>query len=97
MIHEVMVLDHSARPFALVLYGASVKLLVLAALILGPLLPRTNNPWLDWTAYFVALGLFAVVIGLIESMTARYRMNKVPQFLMAGALATAFAFLLLLV
>ena len=97
MIHEVMVLDHSGRPLALVLYGASVKLLVLAALILGPLLPRTQNPWLDWAAYFVALSLFAVVIGLIESMTARFQMNKVPQFLMAGTLATAFAFLLLLV
>jgi formate hydrogenlyase subunit 4 len=97
MIHEVMVLDHSGRPFALVLYGASLKLLVLGALILGPFLPRTENPWLDWAAYFVALVLLAGVVGLIESITARYRMNRVPQFLMAGVLATAFAFLLLLV
>jgi formate hydrogenlyase subunit 4 len=97
MIHEVMVLDHSGRPFALVLYGASLKLLVLGSLILGPLLPRTANPWLDWAAYYMALGLLAVVVGLIESITARFRMNKVPQFLMAGALATAFAFLLLLI
>ena len=97
MIHEVMVLDHSGRPFALVLYGASLKLLVLGALILGPLLPRTDNPWLDWAAYFAALGLLAVVVGVVESITARYRMNRVPQFLMAGVLATAFAFLLLLV
>jgi formate hydrogenlyase subunit 4 len=97
MIHEVMVLDHSGPPLALVLYGASLKLLVLAALILGPLLPRTSNPWLDWAAYFVALGLFAGVVGFIESITARFRMDKVPQFLMAGVLATAFAFLLQLV
>jgi len=97
MIHEVMVLDHSGRPLALVLYGASLKLLVLAALILGPLLPRTTNPWLDWGAYYLALALFAIAVGLVESLTARFRMNKVPQFLMAGVLATAFAFLLLLV
>lgn len=97
MIHEVMVLDHSGRPLALVLYGASLKLLVLAALILGPLLPRTANPWLDWSAYYLALLLFAIAVGLVESFTARFRMNKVPQFLMAGVLATAFAFLLLLV
>ena len=45
MIHEVMVLDHSGRPLALVLYGASLKLLVLGALIVGPLLPRTGRPW----------------------------------------------------
>ncbi len=97
MIHEVMVLDHSGRPLALVMYGASLKLLVLAALILGPLLPRTLDPWLDWGAYFLALGLFAVVVGIIESITARFRMTKVPQFLTASVLATAFAFLLLLV
>lgn len=97
MIHEVMVLDHSGRPFALIMYGASLKLLVLAALILGPLLPRSGNLWLDWAAYYVAMILFACLVGLIESITARYRMNRVPQFLMAGTLATAFAFLILLV
>jgi formate hydrogenlyase subunit 4 len=97
MIHEVMVLDHSGRPFALVLYGASMKLLVLGSLILGPLLPRTPYIWLDWAAYYLALFLLAVAVGLIESMTARFRMNRVPQFLTAGVLATGFAFLLLLV
>jgi formate hydrogenlyase subunit 4 len=97
MIHEVMVLDHSGRPFALVLYGASLKLLVLAALLAGPLLPRTSRGWLDWAAFFVAMGVIACGVGLVESMMARFRMSKVPQFLVAGLLATAFAFLLLLV
>ncbi len=95
MIHEVMVLDHSGRPFALVLYGASVKLLVLGALIVGPLLPRTGQPWLDWAGFYGAMALLAVVVGLVESATARLRMNRVPQFLVAGLLATAFAFFLL--
>jgi len=95
MIHEVMVLDHSGRPFALVLYGASLKLLVLGALIVGPLLPRTSAPWLDWAGFYGAVGLLAVVVGLVESATARFRLNRVPQFLVAGLLATAFAFFLL--
>jgi len=95
MIHEVMVLDHSGRPFALVLYGASMKLMVLGALIVGPLLPRTSHPWLDWAGFYAAMGLLAVVVGLVESATARFRMNRVPQFLVAGLLATAFAFFLL--
>jgi len=97
MIHEVMVLDHSGRPLALVMYGASLKLLVLAALILGPLLPRTAYPWLDWPLFYAAMALFALAVGLVESITARLRMNLVPSFLMAGLLATAFAFLLLVV
>jgi formate hydrogenlyase subunit 4 len=95
MIHEVMVLDHSGPPLALVLYGASVKLLVLGALVVGPLLPRSGHPWLDWAGFYLAIGLLAVGVGLVESLTARLRLNKVPQFLVAGLLATAFAFFLL--
>ena len=97
MIHEVMILDHSGRPLALALYGASLKLQVLGALILGPLLPRTRHPWLDWAAYFLALFLLSAAVGVVESVTSRLRMNKVPQFLMASVLASAFAFLILLV
>jgi len=95
MIHEVMVLDHSGRPFALVLYGASLKLLVLGALIVGPLLPRTSHPWLDWAGFYAAIALLAAGVGLLESSTARLRLNKIPQFLVASLLATAFAFFLL--
>ncbi len=97
MIHEVMVLDHSGRPFALVLYGASLKLLVLGALLVGPILPRNAGPLLDWLAFYLALGVLAVGVGFAESIMARFRMTKVPQFLVAGVLATAFAFLLMLV
>ena len=97
MIHEVMVLDHSGRPFALVLYGASLKLVVLGALLVDPLLPRLAQGWLNWLGFLGALGLLAVVVGVVESTTARFRMTKVPQFLLAGVLASAFAFLLLLV
>ena len=95
MIHEVMVLDHSGRPLALVLYGASLKLLVLGALIVGPLVPHTGRPWLDWGAFYLATALLAAAVGVVESITARLRMNRVPQFLVAGLLATAFAFFLL--
>ena len=97
MIHEVMVLDHSGRPYAMILYGASLKLLVLGALLVGPLLPRHLGPWQGWVFFFAAQGLLAVGVGLVESVIARFRMNNVPQFLVAGVLATAFAFLLLLV
>ena len=95
MIHEAMILDHSGRPLALILYGASLKLMVLGALIVGPLLPRTHSVCLDWGVYFLGMGLLACAVGLVESLTARFRMTKVPQFLVAGLLATAFAFFLM--
>ncbi|GLH74398.1 hydrogenase [Geothrix limicola] len=97
MIHEVMVLDHSGRPFALVLYGASLKLVVLGALLVDLLLPRLAHGWMNWLMFLAGLGGLALAVGLVESMTARFRMTKVPQFLLAGVLASAFAFLLLLV
>jgi formate hydrogenlyase subunit 4 len=97
MIHEVMVLDHSGRPLALVLYGASLKLLVLGAMLMDPLLPRAPQAWQNWLIFYGGLGVLAVAVGLVESMMARFRMTKVPQFLIAGILASAFAFLLLLV
>ena len=97
MIHEVMVLDHSGRPLALVLYGASLKLLVLGAMLMDPLLPRASQAWQNWLIFYGGLGVLAVAVGLVESMTARFRMTKVPQFLIAGILASGFAFLLLLV
>ena len=97
MIHEVMVLDHSGRPLALVLYGASLKLQVLGALILGPLRPWTHVPWLDWCAYFLGLFLLAAGVGVVESFTSRLALIRVPQFLMVGVLASAFAFLILMV
>jgi formate hydrogenlyase subunit 4 len=95
MIHEVMILDHSGRPLALAQYGASLKLLVLGALILGLVLPRTHQGGLDWLAFYAGLGLLCLAVGLIESCTARFRMAKVSQFLVAGLLASAFAFFLL--
>lgn len=97
MIHEVMVLDHSGPPLGLVLYGASLKLLVLGALVVNLVLPGSGNPWLDWLLFLGAVALLSVVVGLVESVMARFRMNRVPQFLVAGILASAFAFLLLLV
>ena len=48
MIHEVMALDHSGPDLAFILYGAALKLWVLAALLVGLVLPvRTGNAWLD--------------------------------------------------
>ena len=48
MIHEVMVLDHSGPAFGMILYAASLKLLVLGALLVRLLLPwDSGNPGID--------------------------------------------------
>ncbi len=96
MIHEVMVLDHSGPLLGMVLYGASVKLLVLGTLLLHILFPfQSGNAGLDWLMYAAGLILLAVVVGVTESIMARLRMRYVPYLLIAATLSCGFGFILL--
>jgi formate hydrogenlyase subunit 4 len=97
MIHEVMVLDHSGPDLALILYAGSVKMALFGSLIVGVLLPRAGLPW-PLALGGLALGLagVAVAIGVVESIMARVRMNRVPQLLVAASALAGFALILLL-
>jgi formate hydrogenlyase subunit 4 len=97
MIHEVMVLDHSGPDLALIQYGASLKLFLLGALVVRLALGFPfGSPWLALLAFLGGMALFAVVVGVIESTTARLRINRVPQLLVAAAVLSTFALVLLL-
>ena len=95
MIHEVMVLDHSGPAFGMILYGSSLKLFILGALFLHILLPLSAaSPLLDWLFFIMSMILLAVVIGVVESSMARYRLVRVPQMLLAACVLSAFAMML---
>ena len=89
MIHEVMVLDHSGPDFAMILYGAALKLWIMSALLAGVLVPvRSGRPLVDAAAVIGGIFVVAVAIGIIESSMARLRLLRVPQLLTgAGALS----------
>ncbi len=94
MIHEVMVLDHSGPDFAMILYGASLKLWLLGSLVVGLILPA-GLPWfVAWPAAVGALILLAILTGVVESTMARLRMHKVPQFLIGALIMTLLALVL---
>ena len=94
MIHEVMVLDHGGPDFAFIVYGAALKLWLLAALVVGMVVPATGAPWLNLVLVMGGMFAVAVIVGVVESVMARLRLVMVPQLLVgAGALAAA-AFLL---
>jgi formate hydrogenlyase subunit 4 len=96
MVHEVMVLDHGGPLFGTILYGASIKLFLFAALVLGIAAPLGGlDPWLGWIVFIGALLVLAVAIGVIESMMARLRLTQIPSLLMAACLMSAFGALLL--
>jgi formate hydrogenlyase subunit 4 len=97
MIHEVMVLDHSGPAFGMILYGAAMKLFVMGAVLLRVVVPfELGNPWYDWGLFMAGMLGLAVLIGMVESMMARFRMVFVPTFLVAACLLSAFGVILLL-
>lgn len=95
MIHEVMVLDHSGPAFGVILYGASVKLFVLGALLLHLLFPFGQLDWgLDWIGFVAGMVFLAISVGVVESITARLRLSRVPQLLVTASVLSAFGMLL---
>ena len=84
MIHEVMVLDHSGPNLAMILYGAALKLWFFAALIAGLITPALPL----WQQMGLRVGivlLLAVAMGVVESVMARLRMERVAYLLGAAA------------
>ena len=61
MIHEVMVLDHSGPPLAVILHGAALKLLLFAVLLAEAVLPIGELPPL---VAAVALGGAVLVVAV---------------------------------
>lgn len=83
MIHEVMILDHSGPDLALIELGAWFKLLFYSAFLARLLDPfRFHNVWLDGLLFYAVVTFVYVTIGTVESITARYRMNLVPKFIL---------------
>jgi len=95
MIHEVMVLDHGGPALGTILYGASLKLFIFAALVVGIALPDLGNPWMSLGALLTGVLVVAVAIGVVESLMARLRLVHVPSLLIAACLLSGFGIVLL--
>ncbi len=95
MVHEAMILDHSGPPLAVILHGASMKLMLFAVLLTEAVLPLGNLPPIA-VAGALAGGVIAITvgIGLVESLLARLAFRRVPQLLTTGFLLCLFALLM---
>jgi formate hydrogenlyase subunit 4 len=95
MIHEVMVLDHGSVDLGFVLWGSYLKLWVLGALWVGLVLPgATGRPLVDLALGVAGLLGLAVATGIVESVTARVRLLRVPQLLVGAGVLCALSLLL---
>jgi len=97
MIHEVIVLDHSGPDLALILYAGALKFALFATLVVGVLVPLGRlDPRVAGAVLLAGLALIAVLVGVVEATMARFRMDRVPQFLVAASALAGFGAILLL-
>jgi formate hydrogenlyase subunit 4 len=94
MIHEVMALDHSGPPLAVILHGAALKLLVFAVLRAQAVLPIGElPPGQSVAALAAAVLVVTVAVGFVESLLARFAFRRVPMLLTTAFLLCLFALL----
>ena len=95
MIHEAMILEYSGRHLALVEWAASLKLFAYSSIGLAIFFPwgiaHGHDPLgmlLAAPALILKLAIGGAVLALIETMSAKMRIFRVPEFL-AGAFLLA--------
>jgi formate hydrogenlyase subunit 4 len=95
MIHEVMILDNSGIDLFLYQYSSYIKLFIYSVLEISFFYPFSQQSYLLGIVIFV-VGSFVLSFSLavVETITARYRMKNIPQYLL---FATAIGILNLLI
>jgi len=95
MVHEVMVLDHSGIDLAIIQYTAALKHWIFGLLIAGLAVPiHTGEFWLDTVGVLGGIFIVAVLVGVVESTLARFRLIHIPKMLVAASVLSVLAMIL---
>ncbi len=98
MIHEVMVLDYSSADFALIQYGAALKLWIFGGLLVNLIIPvKFDVVWLQAVTFLGGMFLISLLIGITESITARLKLLNVPKVLVSAGAFSLIALIIKLV
>jgi formate hydrogenlyase subunit 4 len=81
MVHEVMILDNSGFDLGMILYTGNLKFAMYGALIANFFLTPGSELYFSIPIFIVTQIVFAIIIGIIESFMARFRMNHNPQYI----------------
>lgn len=85
MIHEVMILDHGGPDLALIQMGAAMKLFFHASMIASLAVPMpVEAPALAAANWLLGAGLVFALVGVAESIMARYKMTVTPKFILTS-------------
>jgi formate hydrogenlyase subunit 4 len=82
MIHEVMILDTSGFNLALIQLASFLRFAVFGGLVASSLIPWNLPPGKRLLLIVVVQLLFGIVIGLVESFRARFRMSRNQQYIL---------------
>jgi formate hydrogenlyase subunit 4 len=100
MIHEAMILDYSGRYLALIEWSASVKQLVLMALLVNVFFPvgiatdlSVAEVGLALVYFMIKLLLLAGAVVLVETTNAKLRLFRVPDLLSTAFILATLALL----
>jgi len=97
MIHEVMILDNSGFDKALIHIGSYLKFAIYGALLYNVIVPAGWNLFLQIILFLAVQGIFAIVVGLIESFRARNKMNLNPKFILSISAMAWLSFIIVLI
>src|SRR5262249_16004934 len=100
MIHEAMLLEYSGRYLAFMEWGASIKQLVLMALLVNIFFPlRIAKDWalaslgISSICFMAKLLVLSGAVVLVETTNAKLRLFRVPDLLSAAFVLAALALL----
>src|SRR5512137_3046945 len=79
MVHEVMILDNSGFDLGLILTAGYLKFAIFGALIVNLFIGMVPYQYAI-PAFFVIQAGMAVMVGMVESFMARFRMSHNAQF-----------------
>lgn len=92
MVHEVMILDNSGFDLGMILYTTNLKFAMYGALIAN-LFMGSFPLYITIPIFFGIQILFAIAVGILESFTARFRMNHNAQYILALSSVSLLIFL----
>ena len=81
MIHEVMILDNSGLDLAMFTWANAVKMLLITSLIANLIIPTSTDLIVSVVLYLCVAFVTSLLIGTLESATARVRMSHVFEFI----------------
>ena len=101
MVHEAMVLEYSGRYLALIEWGNAIKFIIYLLLLIVLFVPYglstslgAGEALLSIIAVLLKLMVLIGLVSLIESLNAKMRLFKVPEYLVGAFMLAVLGILL---